>query len=294
MDNAKINKTKGITWALLDELTKELIKYWGDQLLTVFVAGSTANNDFKPNQDVDFLFILKDPLIGENLAKMENELKLVWKGGLIADVYPAVPLEIVEIFNKIACKYKDDETDVIVKFVIGPYFPKPTKKISIHLHIISPMSRSLWKIFTKVYPFHALTMSAKAKILHGVDPFTLVEVKPTIEDIKIWLNVTARRLDGIEKLIEKDPKQAALVISKSILHLCVDSLAYLGIYENSSDLVSKIFESKINIQLNNLPKQACYYKKNTDEISNDIRMLQHYLNDARKFSEQLLDYIITV
>ncbi|MEI7498605.1 MAG: nucleotidyltransferase domain-containing protein [Actinomycetota bacterium] len=292
MKNIALKKIEETTWRLLDELKDELKKYWGDQLLTVFVAGSTAHNDFKLNQDVDLLFILNDPLAGEDLPKMEDELKSVWRGGLVADVRPAVPLAMEQAFNDIASKYVDDETDVIVKFVIGPYFPKPTKKLTIHLHIISPMSVSLWRIFTKVYPFHALTMSAKPRVLYGIDPFTITEIKPTLNDIKIWLNVTARRLDGIEDTLKTDPRQATLVISKSILHFCVNTLAYLGTYENNSEQVAEIFKNKILIPLNSLPKLACFYKKHIEEISNDGVKLQNYLNDARSFADQLTNYLV--
>lgn len=291
MKDRDLEKIKKIIWDSLSDITTAMEKIWGDRLLSIFVAGSTAHDDFKTNQDVDLIIIVKGPLAGENLAKNKKDLTALVIDGKIGDgIATAVPPEMTRAFRRIENKYQDHETKLITKFVVGPYFPKPIKKLTVHFHAHAPMSREFFQIYADLLPFHTLTMLHNCRVLYGQPPTELIKVKTTKKFLRIWLNNSKKRILKAEDVLDKEPRQALLIICKSILQISMNTLAYSGYYEDSGRKVIKMIKEKINVPLNSLPALAYRIKKHPEKIFNHPEKIRRLSHDAIAFADSIKKY----
>ena len=281
----KIIKEK--TFQILETLKEKLENHYEDNLLSIFVTGSTAHSDFKTNQDVDLFVVVKEDIPGEKFEHIEQELKKAWNGQLKA-LSPIVSHEVEDIFHSTANTFKDENLEVIVAFAAGPYFPKPIKELNIHLHSVAPISRKFLEIWTNVFPFHALTMFHNALVLYGEDPKNIIEINADKKMLKIWLNALKNRLEKADD--EIDIRAKTLIYSKVVLQTSMTVLAYVGIYVNNSEEVARKIKEEIKINSSNLPQKALSIKRNIDDFCKNEEDVKIFHQQSQDFIREIISY----
>lgn len=84
--------------AILSSLRKGLDELLGDQLDAVYLYGSQARGDARPDSDIDVLVVLKDDF--DYWQVLEQTMDLIWKLSLENDVLISLVFETKELFDK--------------------------------------------------------------------------------------------------------------------------------------------------------------------------------------------------